>query len=163
MYIHPIIKHEQVEIEIPANESPLKINFPDLPNLRNVHLMSITAFNSNTIPTSVIGTEVIDYALSGGWFVTLQLYNGKQFVNQMPLREFFKTYDFGKIAQEGSYNAFSREFNFQKINWPKSYIEFEPNGYSALGNKRCLLFSVYYSDVRSIEQSDKKFEFRKKQ
>lgn len=155
-----IVKSELIEIVIPANlngNPKTKIQFPDNQNLRNTHLMGIETYNEPMIPISplsqgqvVIGPDLMRYI-----FVTLQGYNGKNFVWQMPLQEFVN------LAAITVWNEFPVVFAGQKVNWPKSYIEISDSAQISTVNAQSVLFNIYYKEFEKVEAKDKKASFKK--
>lgn len=147
-----IAKHEYVEMEIPAGSTNVRFSLPDLKNLRKVHLRGLAFYTADNFPNGVNNDPVLTTAtLSQAW-LTLQLYNGKEFVHQIPLQQFFQT---GGIT-----NFNLQNFLFQKVNWPKSYIEFSVGPVPAANS--IIPFSVFYHDRLAVEINDGTYGFRKK-
>lgn len=150
--INPIWRHEWVTITIPANQKPSRINFPDIQNLRNVHLCTIITFSNEEIPQNLGGTATVKAAIIQSTWLTLQKYNGEEFVHQAPLSRFWSWF--------ASFSNFQAPADFigQKVNWPKSYIELEALGVEAVD--RNFLFSIYYMSDAQLELQSAKYEFK---
>lgn len=146
---NPNWKHELVEIIIPADQKPKRINFPDLQNLRNVHITALKTYTNENFKNTLNGTEVITLDNLQNCWLTLQLYNGKEFIHQEPLRNYW-AYQFQAIQED---------FIGQKVNYPKSYIEILDIPTSNVD--RAIVISIYYAEVIEIEKRDLEFEFKK--
>jgi len=155
-----VFKHELVEVVIPANQSPNQINFPDLPNLRWVHLWNITAYFEVNFKGSISGRNMVDSSLFKSSYMTLQLYNGKQFLNQCPIQNFADMFLTDIATGEIFVDWNSKEFKGQRVNWPKSYLSVTGLGPDA--EDRSFVFSIWYSDPAEIEKQDAEYEFSKK-
>jgi hypothetical protein len=153
----PIIKHEFVEIQIPANTTQTRLYFPELPNLRNVHLLNIEVTYDGYIPFTPSNIQVINRALFQNTFLTLVDYTGKEFTHQIPLQ-------YLNYMQQSANNFFTetliKQFCGQRVNWTKSYIEFSSN--TNVGNRlEACIFSVYYADTKTNEQKSKAANFNR--
>ncbi|CAK0746784.1 conserved hypothetical protein [Azospirillaceae bacterium] len=151
-----IQKHEFIELTIPGNVATPRIYFADQPNLRNVHTMRIKAYHDEILTKVPSGNTVIDYDLFRTAYITLVLFDGVEFLHECPLAE-FQTYWGTRTGAFPFVNMQPSDFNFQKINWTKCYVEFI--GLTAKPDARSLPFSYYYTDVASIEKAQAQFEF----
>lgn len=158
-----IVKHELVEIKIPANSTNTQFPIPDYPNLRWVELMGIQAYYDQIVPFSMISQDAVitkgDMQLG---YITLQDYSGNNFLNQCPL-VIFQTiengmtgYTFNIADVDVNYSPSIQEkdfknFNNQKVNWPKSYINFA-QAVTAEEYDRVVLLSVYYVDPQDKKE-----------
>lgn len=136
-----IVKHELVEIILPANTTATKFQIPDQPNLRETLLMGVEIYTAVEMPKSVIsGNDVISLATLKTLAITFQDYNGVEFLKQAP-GLIFKTIE---AATTGDVERDIKNFAGQKVNYPKSYIQFA----SALSNvvPTSVILSVYYYD-----------------
>lgn len=155
-----LYKHELVEVIIPAGSTLSKYYLPDLPNLRNVHLWNIEVFSSDEIPKSIIsGNAVISPSLMKSAFLTLQSYNGKNFVYQRPFPLFKYIQNIFAIAANSLTEFYPRSFVGQKVNYPKSYVEIADTSLISGVAAQCILLSVEYSDIAAIEAKDRTAEF----
>ena len=150
---NPIWKHELVTITIPANQTPNRINFPDVQNLRDVHLSRIEIYSDKILPKNITGNAVVTETEIQKCFLTMQLYNGVEFAHQIPIQRFYNWQTAG---------AFQKLPNFigQKVNYPKSYIEFV--GLTSAAFDRDFVFCIYYAAPLEREKNDMKYEFKKK-
>ena len=149
-----VIKHEFVEIQIPANTTQTRLYFPELPNLRNVHLQNIEVTQEGVIPFTPSNIAVINTALFMNTFLTLVDYGGKEFVHQIPLA--YLQYITNPAATH--YEQLIKRFYNQRVNWTKSYIEFSSNT-NVAATLQAAIFSVYYKDVKEVEARDRRVNF----
>ena len=153
----PIIKHEFVEIQIPASTTQTRLYFPELPNLRNVHLLNIEVTYKSYIPFTPSNIDVINDALFKNTFLTLVDYTGKEFTHQIPLQ-------YLNYMSENQKDFFTetliKQFCGQRVNWTKSYIEFSSNTNVANRLESCI-FSVYYADTKTNEAKSRAANFNR--
>ena len=161
MNTQKIIRHEWVEIVVPANSTLTRFQFPDLPNLRNVLLLGIKVYDTNMLNASINNqlpllshTNVLQKS-----YITLVNYGGKEFLKQAPSL-MFNTTSFNLNASTNLYETYAKEFAGQRVNWPKSYVQLT----SAAGNvvDQTIAFSVFYSMPLSQERSEDNFSFANK-
>lgn len=155
----PIVKTELIELVIPANSQVTRFYLPDVQNIRNVHLIGLeidpdvrdqqTVTRYQQELSSLNNIPLIDVTNLNRGFLTLQLYNGKNAVQNLPLRKITPNWYLGRNY---------RDFSGQKINWPKSYVEF--NRPLAPAADQVLQFVIYYKDALTEEQKDKRANFR---
>ena len=151
----PIIKHEFVEIQIPASTTQTRLYFPELPNLRNVHLLNIEATYVRYIPVSPSNIPVINLALFQNTFLTLVDYTGKEFTHQIPLQ--YLNY-MSESRNDSFTETLIKQFCGQRVNWTKSYIELSSN--TNVANKlEVAIFSVYYADTKTGEAKSRAANF----
>jgi len=158
-----LIKSEVIEVKIIGGSTTNKIQLPDVPNLRNVHLWNIESWTLQEIPVSILSnTPLVNQALYNSIFLTLQSYNGKNFMWQKPLLSFknvSSTIVLPAVANT-FVSWFPTLFAGQKVNWPKSYIEIA-NVALIPAATVVLLLDISYSESEAIEKKDKKASFRK--
>lgn len=151
-----IIRHEIVEITIPANATSTRFLLGDYPNLRNVHLWGIQAYAQDVNGKLGINTllPIIDYARLKTGYLTLVNYGGKEFSKQVPLINYF-TYHGDTTVQ--AFETDHKNYTGQKANYPKSYIEF--SGVASETQDTCIMLSVYYSLPLAEEELEQKLSF----
>ena len=163
-----IIRHELVEIVIPAGTTNTKFLIPDLPNLRNVHIFGLQVYTKADTTTG-IQTQYpltdVDPTLKTA-FLTLVNYGGKEFLKQAPAHIFHSTYNqsTGVLPPLPHTNLLewnSKNFVGQRVNYPKSYIEFSTTP-GIVGVNQCFMFSVYYSLPIADEKKESGYSFSKK-
>jgi len=156
-----LYKHELVEVNVPAGSTNSKFYLPDLPNIRNVHLWNIELYTGQDVPKSIIsGNNVVPFPLFRSLFLTLQSYNGKNFVYQRPAPTFKYTQNILAAAADSLTEFYPRAFAGQKVNWPKSYIEVADVSLISGVEAQTILISIEYSEVESIARKDKQASFR---
>jgi len=142
-----VIKHELIEVVIPAGSTATRFNLPDAQNLRNVQTWGIQTYYENLVPYSIISTRpLIDKRLFLTSFLTLQNYSGREFDKQSPQSK-FQTIENNMTA--GTAECTIQEKNFcsyigQRINFPKSFIDIVFAAPAAFD--QVFLLSIYYSD-----------------
>jgi hypothetical protein len=155
------IRHELVEIIIPSGSTLTRFQFPDIPNLRNSHLWGLQVYTRSQVTTSVISGNTLptQTQVQHNSFITLVNYGGKEFSKQVPA-VIYNTLSFDDSTSTNVFNYNPNNFVGQKVNWPKSYLEFTtaPGGVTALS----YLLSVYYSLPEAEEVRDSGFSFGKR-
>jgi hypothetical protein len=151
-----IIRHEIIEVTIPALSNSTRFLLGDYPNLRNVHLWGVQAYTLETNGKLGINTliPIIDYAALTTGYLTLVNYGGKEFSKQVPLLNYY-TY---QGATTLPYETDSKNYTGQKANYPKSYVEFSAPPSSRL-NDTVIMLSVYYSLPLAEEQLEQNLSF----
>lgn len=155
-----IVRHELVEITIPANSTLTRFNFPDIPNLRNSHIFGFQIYDSSQVSKSIISgnTVISETAVNANCFVTLVNYGGKEFLKQAPA-VLFNTIQSDSSASVNQHEMDFKSFVGQKVNYPKSYVEFTaaPAGV----NNTVFLCSVYYTLSVEEEKREGTYSFGK--
>lgn len=153
-----IIRHEWVEIPVSANSSLTRFNFPDLPNLRNVHLLGIKVYTVDQVAVSINNQlPVVSHTnVFHKCYITLVNYGGKEFLKQAPAIQ-FNNLSANLNTSTNWFNNDVMSFTGQKVNYPKSYIQLT----SPVGNAvdQTFVFSVYYSLPRNEEVKEQGFDF----
>lgn len=156
-----IIRHELVSVLIPANSTQTRFLIPDLPNLRNVHLFGLQVYTVDEIAKDIqTQNPVLTHtAVLHNSFITLVNYGGKEFLKQAP------SIMFNTIQQALNTGTNWNEQNFksfvgQKVNYPKSYIEFTTA--PATATDTVFLMSVYYSLPEAEERKESGYSFSKR-
>lgn len=144
-------KHELFEIIIPANSTATRFQFPDNQNLRNTKLKGLQVYTDSEVKESILSSSlIITPAVLGYCYVTLQTYDGREVIKQIPIINLSSNGGFG-VANIT--NLGFAQFRNLKINWPKSYIEFSSPQSSATDDLS-VLFSAYYEDLTSEERRE---------
>jgi len=149
-----------VSINIPKGSTLTRFNIPDLPNLRNVHLFGIQIYHDKLLNKDIIsgnppvgpGSVLFDS------FITLVNYGGKEFLKQAPAQIFQSLVQPGTIFQA---EWDTKSFVGQKVNYPKSFIEFTAPPASATSDI-AYVFSVYYSLPFEEEKRESGYSFGNK-
>lgn len=155
------IRHELVEIIIPVGSTLTRFQFPDIPNLRNSHIWGLQVYTRSQVATSVISGNILptQTQVQHNSFITLVNYGGKEFSKQVPAIV-YNTLSFDDATSTNVFNYNPNNFVGQKVNYPKSYIEFTtaPGGVAALS----YLMSVYYSLPEAEEFRESGYSFGKR-
>ena len=146
-----VVKHELIEVIVPAGSTATRFQLPDAQNLRNVQTWGIQIYYDLLVPFSIInGNPTITKADSLLSFITLENYAGRQFDKQSPINK-YQTIEHN-MTEVAGVPATIQEKDFkcfvgQKINFPKSYIDTVTPIANALGGaNKVFLISVYYTD-----------------
>jgi len=132
-----LIRHELVEITIPAGSTLTRFQFPDIPNLRNSHLWALQVYygpiDNVTPPDPAVnqlitkgiqtGLNVISNVKLRSCFITFVNYGGKEFLKQAPALN-FQTQFAGPTGPIVPMEWDTKTFVGQKVSYPKSYLEF---------------------------------------
>lgn len=156
-----IIRHELVSILIPSLSTSTRFALPDLPNLRNVHLFGLQVYTLTQVAKDpqtqnpVLGvTPVLHNS-----FITFVNYGGKEFLKQAP-SILFSTSVANLNTSTNWFENNSKSFVGQKVNYPKSYIEFTTA--PATANDTVFLMSVFYSLPEAEERKESGYSFSRK-
>lgn len=157
-----IIRHELVEITIPAGSTLTRYNFPDLPNLRNVLLFGYQVYTVNAISNSIIsGNAVLPHtSVLHQSYTTFVNYGGKEFLKQAP-NIMFNSLDQNISTSTNWTETDTKSFVGQRVNWPSSYLQFTTSPADPAVNK-VFLCSVYYSLPPAQEQLESGYTFGNK-
>ena len=133
---NPLIKCDMISVTLPAGSNQTKIPFPDQPQLRGVFLQAIDFpniakdyYNQSTV------NQDSTYLVNS--FLTLY-FDGKEFVQQMPLTELMSNSN----ARVYNMNGVLGFFN-QQIVWPKTYITMSAANPPV--SDVVFTFAIYYS------------------
>lgn len=140
-----IIRHEIVEIIIPANSTLTKFMFPDLPNLRNVHLFGLQVYHVDQLGKSPESQTVLlskAHVLNES-FLTLVDFAGNEFTKKIP-SAVFNTIEADLSTSTNIAEKDFKSFIGQKLDYPKCYVEFFNGSVSEITD-RVYLLSIYYS------------------
>jgi len=161
-----LIRHELVEIVVPKLSTLTKYQIPDLPNLRNVHLFGLQVYSKSDSTKGIqTGNNLIDVQpLLRTAFFTFVNYGGKEFLKQAPAHLFHTTFNQNIGGGDPVLNQMEwnyKNFVGQKVNFPKSYVEFTTAPASAIEDLT-LMFSIYYSLPVAEEKQESGFSFGKR-
>lgn len=156
-----IIRHELVNILIPTGSTQTRFLIPDLPNLRNVHLFGLQVYTTEQVTRDINTQNLVlgHTAVLHNSFITFVNYGGKEFLKQAP-SIMFNTISANLNTSTNWFENNTKSFVGQKVNYPKSYIEFTaaPSG----SVDQVFLMSVYYSLPEAEERKESGFSFSKK-
>lgn len=143
-----VVKHELIEIIVPAGSTATRFQLPDAQNLREVSTYGIQAYYTNIIPNSIIsGFGLISKDAFTNSYLTLENYSGREFIKQAPMPQ-FQTIENDMVDGDNPASIQEKDFKNligQKINFPKSYIE-TPFPIADGRVNTVFLISVYYTD-----------------
>jgi hypothetical protein len=143
-----VIKHELIEVVVPAFSTATRFQLPDAQNLRNVQTWGIQAYYDNQVPISIISQRVVVNKKAFVYaFLTLENYSGREFDKQSPLSK-FQTIENNMTATTSECSIQEKDFKSmigQRINFPKSYVDVVFPVSKEVDS--VFLLSVYYSDA----------------
>jgi len=156
-----IIRHELVNVLIPAGSTQTRFLIPDLPNLRNVHLFGLQVYTTEQVTRDINTQNLVlpHTAVLHNSFITFVNYGGKEFLKQAP-SIMFNTISANLNTSTNWFENNTKSFVGQKVNYPKSYIEFTSQPSS--GVDQVFLMSVYYSLPEAEERKESGYSFSKK-
>jgi len=158
-----IIRHEFVTVNIPANSTLTRFNMPDLPNLRNVHLLGVQVYTIDEISIDIISRNAVcsHSVVLHQSYITMVNYGGKEFLKQIPAITFNTINQALSTVGGTNWNEMDiKSFIGQKVNYPKSFIEFTTP--PALVTDTAYVFSVYYSLPIEEEKKESGYSFNSK-
>ena len=143
--LFPIVKHEILEVIVEAGTSKTRFQLPDAQNLRNVKLRNVEVYSSTNMAITPTGRAVVSPADLKRSYLTLQGYNGREFLHEEPLPSLHYLFD-----ADNNTELLQKEFTNQRVNFPKSYIEF----FYAVApvTTFSFLISIYYVDLTTEQQ-----------
>jgi hypothetical protein len=153
-----IIRHELVDINITANSTLTRFQFPDIPNLRNSMIWGLQVYDVNQLSTSPISQQPLLSSINvlTRSFITLVNYGGKEFLKQAP-SVLFNTLSFNSTLSANYYETDIKSFVGQKVNYPKSFIEFTTAPAGIVNTS--FLVSIYYSLPIEEEKKESGYSF----
>jgi hypothetical protein len=156
-----IIRHELVNVLIPANSTQTRFLIPDLPNLRNVHLFGLQVYTVDQVAKDINTQNAVlsHTAVLHNSFITFVNYGGKEFLKQAP-SIMFNTISANLQSSTNWFENNTKSFVGQKVNYPRSYVEFTAPPATAVDT--VFLMSVYYSLPEAEEKRESGFSFSKK-
>ena len=156
-----LIRHEMVSITIPANSTLTRYNIPDLPNLRNVHILGLQVYTIDEIQKDIISQNPVcsHTVVLHQSFLTLVNYGGKEFLKQAPCI-LFNTSNANLNTSTNWFESNPLGFVGQKTNYPKSFIEFTTAPATAVDT--AFIFSVFYSLPVEEEKRESGYSFNNK-
>lgn len=150
-----------VSITIPANSTLTRYNIPDLPNLRNVHILGLQVYTVDEMQKDIISQNPVcsHTVVLHQSFITLVNYGGKEFLKQAP-SILFNTSSSNTNTSTNWYETNPIGFVGQKANYPKSFIEFTSP--PAIAQDTAFVFSVFYSLPVEEEKRESGYSFNNK-
>lgn len=132
-------KYELVTLVVPAGDTRTEYYFPDLPNLRNAHIQTISVYDVNSVPADPNDIATISNTdVRQSWLV-LNI-NDKEDVKTPMSCLMNIQFQGAPVANTNSANGYM-PFARQIVTWPKSYVKF-PNGHDA--GQFSIVIGVFY-------------------
>lgn len=151
--IRKIIKSESLPLELPIGfAGGTQIYFPDDQYIRDKKLMSISV-TPNMTETMVYpdNTLLANNNIIIHGYLTLESYSGVQFVRKKPLSDFLdKSFNLSPVVRVPPINPLQYwflQFVGQRVNWPKSFVEFGSGVITPITEKQYILFDVQFTEL----------------
>ncbi len=130
-----VLRFQLVELVLANGSAAGDYLIPDVPNLRDAHIMGLEIYNANQIATGPSGDAVAAAATLANTYLSLEDYDSKLFLNQHPATAL--NYD----SAAGRSSTVYKKLVGQRVNWPKCYVTYKGG---ALGAATAVLIGVYY-------------------
>jgi hypothetical protein len=137
----PLYNYQFVSLQI--NSITSRYYFPDLPNLRDVKTYCISTYNSDFIEQDINNVNIISRSDMSHAYITLYAENREKF-QRLDLSYFCTLINYaGLVANYGSWSG-SLPIDFLKIDFSKSFIEFNSGYTPATTPPFVIPFGIYY-------------------
>lgn len=126
---------------IQVNSAAQRYYFPDLPELRNVHLNSISFYTSDVFPLNREGVSILTSSNSTPVFLTLYS-EGRERIQKLDCSYL------NSIATTNLQGAVDSRFNFNgmKVDFSKSYVQYA-TGVTPQTPPYSFLFGIWYTPM----------------
>ena len=132
-------KYELVTLVVAAASGRNEYYFPDLPNLRNAQIQTISVYDENSVPKDPNNIDVVTNDDVRKAFLVLNI-NDKEDI-KTPMSTLMNIgYQGAPVTQTNTSNGYI-PFAGQIVTWPKSYVKF-PDGHDA--KQFSILLGVFY-------------------
>jgi len=135
-----IYNTQTASIIIPQGSTLQRHYFPDLPNLRNVHLLGIETFFVNAVTDDPNNVAIANNNLMQCSYLTLVNAQSDQFVYRFPLANLNRTYNTNTDPHVEKLN----EFAGMSAIFTKSFIEIADVTTISGAQDEAVLFNIYY-------------------
>jgi hypothetical protein len=140
----PIQRSYLIEVNLGTTNpgNGVNINFQDYPQLRNIYLTGIQAFDINSVSISPSGKTVVS-ALTGATVTLLDVFN-QEIMRQYPAQDLSPYYNSGIY----------RDFKPTQLQLTKSFITILDNTTTAANES--YLFNIFYYNQKDIANVQKR-------
>lgn len=140
----PILKYQNIVINVTGPVFPTQVFFPDQPNLRNARVVGIEVQDADLLTiTSDLSTPNVPTNTFANSFITLVVGDVNN-ITRMPLQN-LQTIFFNN--GNGRFNSNARDFMGYAIYWNKSFIEY-PAAVTPAANCAFNIGVYYYDPVK---------------
>lgn len=141
----PILKYQNITVNVTGPTFPTQVFFPDQPNLRNARVVGIEVQDESVLPiVSDLSTPNVPQTTFNNAFLTLVVGDVNN-ITRMPLQNLQTVYHVSPIANAATRaNFYNRDFMGYAIYWNKSFIEY-PAAVTP-GTNCAFNIGVYYYD-----------------
>lgn len=143
--MRPIRRYELVELVIPANNTALRIPFPDIPQLRSdttqdVIIRALETYSAESMPFDYNNNPVVTNAQLLKCFLTLYIQQ-EESIFRLPTIKLLNIYN-AATAAAYFYTDELAQFENLMVDWTKSYITLASS--LANGALICFMLGVHY-------------------
>jgi len=144
----PILKYQNITLNLFGPNFPTQVFFPDQPNLRNARVVGIEVQDISILPiVSDLATPNVPQNTFNNSFLTLVVGDVNN-ITRMPLQNLQTIYHQSAVGNNATRaNFYSRDFMGYAIYWNKSFIEF-PAAVTPLNNCAFNVGVYYYDPVK---------------
>lgn len=144
----PILKYQNITINVIGPNFPTQVFFPDQPNLRNARVVGIEVQDISILPiVSDLSTPNVPQTTFNNSFITLVVGDVNN-ITRMPLQNLQTIYHVSTPGNNATRaNFYNRDFMGYAIYWNKSFIEY-PGAVTPISNCAFNIGVYYYDPVK---------------
>jgi len=144
----PILKYQNITLNLIGPNFPTQVFFPDQPNLRNARVVGIEVQDISILPiVSDLATPNVPQNTFNNSFLTLVVGDVNN-ITRMPLQNLQTIYHQSAVGNNATRaNFYSRDFMGYSIYWNKSFIEY-PAAVTPAANCAFNVGVYYYDPVK---------------
>ena len=137
-----IFNTQIASIVIPQGSTLQRHYFPDLPNLRDVHLLGLETFSVGSLTDDPNNVAIVNNALLQCTYLTLVNAQSDQFVYRFPLINLIRTYN--NTGAPFVYVESLNQFAGQSAIFTKSFIEIADTTTISGAQDESVTFNIYF-------------------
>ena len=137
-----IFNTQSANIVIPTGSTLQRHYFPDLPNLRHVHLLGLETFSVSSLTNDANNVPVANDALLQCTYLTLVNAASDQFIYRFPIINLIRTNN--NTAAPFVWVDNLAEFAGQRTIFTKSFIEIANTGTISGAQDESIVFNIYF-------------------
>lgn len=149
-----IFNTQVANIVIPTASTLQRHYFPDLPNLRDVHLLGIETFSVGSLTNDPNNVPVVNDALIQCTYLTLVNQKSNQFIYRFPLINLIRTQNNTAAPFVSVFSL--AEFAGQETIFTKSFIEIANTGTISGAQDESIVFNIFfkYRQYKGVRYQD---------
>lgn len=137
-----IFNTQIANIRIPQSSTLQRHYFPDMPNLRDVHLFGLESFSVGSLTNDPNNVAVVNDALIQCTYLTLVNAKSDQFIYRFPLINLIRTQNNTAAPFVSVFGL--NEFAGQETIFTKSFIEIANTGTISGAQDESVVFNIYF-------------------